>query len=128
MILDANDSRDDNAESAAFATRRGMTVQDVRESVSGVLGRLLPELLPGLKNKTLLITGGDTLLQCMNRMRVWDMEPLTEVFPGVVLARFQAEGETRYVITKSGGFGSPSLLCDLKKLIEEQVPIDGTTA
>lgn len=128
MILDANDRRDDNAESTALAARRGMTVQDVRESISGVLGRLLPGLLPDIQDRTLLITGGDTLLQCMNQMQVWDMEPLTEVFPGVVLARFQAGGVTRFVITKSGGFGSPTLLCDLKKMIEERIPVNGTTA
>ena len=128
MILDANDRSDDNAESAAFAEARGMTIQDVRERISGALGRLLPELLPGIQDRTLLITGGDTLLQCMNQMRVWDMEPLRQVFPGVVLSRFQAEGAARYVITKSGGFGGPTLLCDLKKMIEEQVPTNGATA
>ena len=128
MILDANDSRDDNLESAAYAAEHGLSTEDVRQRVSGVLGRILPELLSGLRDRNLLITGGDTLLQCMNAMRVWDMEPLTEVFPGVVLSRFQAEGAARYVITKSGGFGETTLLCDLKKLIEEQALNSGETA
>ena len=128
MILDANDRQDDNAESAAFAAQRGMTIQDMRENISGALGRILPELLSEIEDKTLLITGGDTLLQCMNRMRVWDMEPMTEIFPGVVLSRFQAKGAERYVITKSGGFGEQSLLCDLKKKIEEESIINGATA
>ncbi len=128
MILDANDQRDDNAESAAFAAQRGMTIQDMRESISGALGSLLPELLPGIRDRALLITGGDTLLQCMNRMKVWSMEPLMEVFPGVVLSRFQAKGAERYVITKSGGFGEQTLLCDLKKMIEKQSIINGAIA
>ena len=56
----------------------------------------------------------------MNRMRVRQMEPLLEVFPGVVLSVFEAGGKARYVITKSGGFGEETLLCDLKRLIETQ--------
>ena len=120
MILDANDSTDDNAESAAYAKQKGMTVEDMRRCISGALGSILPAILQSRINKTMLITGGDTLLQCMNRMNVWEMEPLYQVFPGVVLSRFEANGESRYAITKSGGFGEESLLLDLKKIILEQ--------
>lgn len=120
MILDANDERDDNAESAALAAQKGMTMEDVRRCISGALGRILPAILESKVNKTLLITGGDTLLQCMNRMGVWEVEPLHQVFPGVVLSQFQAEGETRRAITKSGGFGEETLLPDLRELILKQ--------
>ena len=81
-------------------------------------------ILPGMMNtdtaRTMLITGGDTLLQCMDRMKVHQMEPLLEIFRGVVLSRFEAMGQARFVITKSGGFGEETLLSDLKQLIEEQ--------
>ena len=104
-----------------------MTIQDMRRNISGALGRILPELLSVLEDKTLLITGGDTLLQCMNHMRVWDMEPLTEIFPGIVLSRFRIGDAERYVITKSGGFGEATLLCDLKRRVEEQALRDAET-
>lgn len=117
MILDANDSTDDNAESAAYAKQKGMSMEDVRRCISGALGRILPAILKSRVNKTMLITGGDTLLQCMNRMGVWEMEPLYQVFPGVVLSRFEAGGEARYAITKSGGFGEETLLLDLRKMM-----------
>lgn len=120
MILDANDRKDDNGESAAYAAAHGMTTEDVRCRISGTLGRILPEMLPSCGNKTLLITGGDTLLQCMNRMDVWEMEPLYQVYPGVVLSRFETESGTRYVITKSGGFGEETLLPDLREMILRQ--------
>ena len=48
------------------------------------------------------------------------MEPLLEIFQGVVLSRFEAMGHARFVITKSGGFGEETLMADLKRLIEEQ--------
>ena len=120
MILDANDQETDNHETAALAEKLGLTTEDVRARISGALGRILPEMLSISETRTLLITGGDTLLQCMNRMRVNQMEPLLEMFPGVVLSQFVAEGQPRYVITKSGGFGKESLLTDLMHVIENQ--------
>lgn len=62
---------------------------------------------------TLLLTGGDTLLQCMNCVGIKELEPVCEMEKGVVLARFTYRGCTRYVITKSGGFGHEKLLLDL---------------
>ena len=62
---------------------------------------------------TLLITGGDTLLQCMNYMDVHEIEPLGEMDAGVVLSRFTYQGITRHVISKSGGFGKENLLTEL---------------
>ncbi len=117
MILDANDLTDDNAESADYAKQKGMSIEGVRRCISGALGRILPAMLKSKVNKTMLITGGDTLLQCMNRMWVWEMEPLYQVYPGVVLSRFEAGGEPRYAITKSGGFGEETLLVDLREMI-----------
>ena len=37
---------------------------------------------------TLLLTGGDTLLQCMNCVGIKELEPVCEMEKGVVLARF----------------------------------------
>ena len=62
---------------------------------------------------TLLLTGGDTLLQCMNSVGARELEPVCELESGIVLARFTYQGRTRYVITKSGGFGQEDLLVEL---------------
>lgn len=119
MILDANDDDDANRYTAAYASARGIDTEGLRRGISTALGDILPAVLRGPK-RTLLITGGDTLLQCMNRMGVFDMEPLLEVFPGVVLARFEADGREQLVMTKSGGFGQETLLTDIKARIEAQ--------
>ena len=66
---------------------------------------------------TLLLTGGDTLLQCMNCVGVRELEPVCELEKGVVLAKFTYRGCTRYVITKSGGFGQEDLLVKLAERI-----------
>ena len=118
LILDANDAEDDNRETAALAERLGLSMEDVRQRISQSLGIILSAMLETPVDRTLLITGGDTLLQGMNRMQVHRMIPLAEVFPGVVLSRVTLAGRDRYVITKSGGFGEENLLEALKKKIE----------
>ena len=120
LILDANDPDDRNPDTAAYAREKGLSLEEMRRRISGALGEILPAMLRCPVPRTLLITGGDTLLQCMNRMNVSQMEPLLEVFPGVVLSRFEAQGQSRFVITKSGGFGEESLLADLKEKIIHQ--------
>ena len=118
MILDANDIHPDNRETAAAAEQMGFSMEEVRQRISGSLGIILSSMLETPVDRTLLITGGDTLLQGMSRLGVSQMIPLTEVFPGVVLSRVTLYGHDRYVITKSGGFGEETLLTDLKELIE----------
>ena len=120
MILDANDIDPRNMETAVRAAEEGLSIEDIRQRISESLGMILSEITASSAERTLLITGGDTLLQSMNRMKVFRMMPLTEVFPGVVLSRVVLHGRPRLVITKSGGFGTETLLADLKELITGQ--------
>ena len=85
--------------------------------IAGSLGNLVKEIFTSPSLGTLLLTGGDTLLQCMNSIGVRELEPICELEKGVVLARFTYNGYTRHVITKSGGFGQESLLTDLAERI-----------
>ena len=117
-ILDTNDP-DGNDATAAYAKEHGMTIEDVRQAVSRTVGYLVGRLFPDPDLGTLLITGGDTLLQCMNCMGVQEIEPLCELDSGVVLSRFAYQGYTRYVISKSGGFGKEDLMIQLAKRIAQ---------
>lgn len=118
-IIDTNDSGG-NRETAEYAARHGMTIEDVRQAVSRSIGYLVSHLFPNPKLGTLLVTGGDTLLQCMDYMGVHEIEPLCEMEAGVVLSRFTYHGFTRYVISKSGGFGKQDLLTELAQTISRQ--------
>ena len=120
MILDANDTDPRNMDTAIRAAEEGLSIEEVRQRISESLGIILSEITAFPAERTLLITGGDTLLESMNRMKVFRMMPLTEIFPGIVLSRVTLHGRPRLVITKSGGFGAETLLSDLKKLISGQ--------
>ena len=52
-------------------------------------------------------------------MGIGEMEPKYEVFPGSVLSRISYEGRDIHIISKSGGFGDPSLLVDIAALTKK---------
>lgn len=120
LILDANDTDPRNMETAVRASEEGLSIEDVRQRISESLGIILSEVSGIPADRTLLITGGDTLMKSMNRMNVYKMMPLMEIFPGVVLSQVALGSRTRFVITKSGGFGEENLLSNLKNLISSQ--------
>lgn len=93
-------------------------VEDASSLIAQALGRVACELasLPG---RTLMIIGGDTLMGFFGSRRVVSIEPVGEIEPGVVLARYQADGLWHPIITKSGAFGAPDLLHRIQEFLEK---------
>lgn len=117
-IIETNDEGG-NEPTAAAADALGLTREEMRVRIASGVGQLVGALFASPAVGTLLLTGGDTLLQCMNSVGVHELEPICEMERGVVLARFGCNGTTRYVITKSGGFGQADLLTALAKRIAD---------
>ncbi|MBS6954295.1 MAG: four-carbon acid sugar kinase family protein [Enterocloster asparagiformis] len=111
-IIETNDCGG-NQPTADYAAGLGIDSETMRVRISGNLGHLVGLLFTSPSLGTLMLTGGDTLLQCMNCVGIRELEPLCELEKGVVLASFTYNGRTRHVITKSGGFGQESLLTGL---------------
>ena len=117
-IIETNDEGG-NEPTAAAADALGLTREAMRVRIASGVGQLVGALFASPAVGTLLLTGGDTLLQCMNSVGVHELEPICEMERGVVLARFGCGGTTRYVITISGGFGQADLLTALAKRIAD---------
>ena len=117
-IIETNDAGG-NQLTAQYAAERGIDLDGIRVGISSSVGHMLGALFTSPSLGTLLLTGGDTLLQCMNCIGVRELEPVCELESGVVLARFTYKECTRYVITKSGGFGQETLLTELAARIAE---------
>ena len=117
-IIETNDEGG-NKPTATAADALGLTREEMRVRIASGVGQLVGALFASPAVGTLLLTGGDTLLQCMNSVGVHELEPICEMEHGVVLARFGCGGTTRYVITKSGGFGQADLLTALAKRIAD---------
>lgn len=106
-----------NKDTADYADYLGLSLEELRVRISSSMGEMLDELFDTPSIGTLLMTGGDTLLQCMQHIGIPELEPVCELEKGIVLARFPYKGHIRYVITKSGGFGQPDLLVRLAERI-----------
>ena len=117
-IIETNDEGG-NEPTATAADALGLTREEMRVRIASGVGQLVGALFASPAVGTLLLTGGDTRLQCMNSVGVHELEPICEMEHGVVLARFGCGGTTRYVITKSGGFGQADLLTALAKRIAD---------
>lgn len=115
-ILDSNDPQENSNAARDFAAERGMDIEQVRVRISATLGHLMKRLLDGGLEATLMCTGGDTLLALMRTVNVAELTPVCELATGVVLTYFVYQGKTYYIISKSGGFGEPDLLCRLAEL------------
>jgi uncharacterized protein YgbK (DUF1537 family) len=112
VILDSNDlpGREDTKD---YAKAHGLSLDEIRVRIAASYGIILRYLLESGLESTLMITGGDTLLGCMENLGVREMEPVCELAPGTVLSRFSLGDKTNQVISKSGGFGQETLLVDL---------------
>jgi uncharacterized protein YgbK (DUF1537 family) len=112
VILDSNDLPGQEV-TKDYAKIHGLSLEEIRVRIAKSYGHILKSLLEGGLESTLMITGGDTLLGCMEQLGVREMEPVSELAPGTVLSRFSLKEKTNQVISKSGGFGQETLLVDL---------------
>ena len=112
IILDSNDmpGRESTGD---YAKAHGLSLEEMRVQIATSYGHILKALLENDLESTLLITGGDTLLGCMEELGVREIKPICEMAPGTVLSEFFL-GDNKYqVISKSGGFGQETLLIEL---------------
>lgn len=115
-ILDTNDSPD-GPDTLAYAKEHGISTETLRVRIAATLGYLVEQLVDGGVEKTMLITGGDSLLGFMDQIQVYEMTPICEMAPGTVLSQFEIKGRNYHVISKSGGFGNERLMVELAEKI-----------
>lgn len=120
VILDSNDLPGQE-DTRNYAKAHGLSLDEVRVRIAASYGYILKVLLEGGLESTLMITGGDTLLGCMEQLGVREMEPVCELAPGTVLSRFSLGHKKNHVISKSGGFGQETLLVDLAYKISDTI-------
>lgn len=68
----------------------------------------------------LFFIGGDTLLAFLREARITQMTPHPSPFEGAVLAQVQVAQQPYWVLSKSGGFGTPNLIEQVLQWIREK--------
>ena len=131
-ILDSTGLDPEEESFRDYMRRKGIDSGEARERIAAYLAEIMAETeernkdpREDTKGRTVMIIGGDTLLACLRRLGCRELQPLAELFPGVVLSLYRAGGKEKFLISKSGGFGSETLLADLKELIEKKQTMTG---
>lgn len=114
IILDSSEIDPEEEDFRDYMRKRGCDSEEVRIRVAAYLAEVFAEI-EDIYEGTVMIIGGDTLLACLMRIRCDGLEPLAELYPGVVLSRYRTGGSEKLLISKSGGFGSETLLSDICK-------------
>ena len=124
-IIDCGGGTDCGA-TDAYAREIGMSGEQTRQRVSAAMGEVLRALLDLGLERTILLTGGDTLLAFMAYIGQDTLAPLGELVPGVVLSQARYRGRTYNLISKSGGFGAQTLLADLADILHQSISEEET--
>lgn len=88
---------------------------NIRDYIAKIHGLLAEEVLSQFNDIILLVTGGDTLMGVMNQLGINQIRPLIEIEEGVVVSEIIYKGQSRYIISKSGGFGTDDVFCRIAK-------------
>ena len=99
------------------ADNTGSQGMDLSADIPKVFGALLSRWISWNLNHTVFITGGDTLLGCIDAAKARAVTPVRELFPGVPLNVLETDARPLQVVSKSGGFGAETLLIDLEKAL-----------
>lgn len=80
--------------------------------ISDILGILTKKLF-AQGFRSFMFIGGDTLYGIMKVLGISEIEPIDEVYTGVVESKIEIENEEVLIISKSGGFGKEDLLINI---------------
>ena len=131
-ILDSTGLDPEEESFRDYMRGKGIDSGEARERIAAYLAEIMAETeernkdpREDTKGRTVMIIGGDTLLACLRRLGCRELQPLAELFPGVVLSLYRAGGREKFLISKSGGFGNETLLADLKEMMEKKQIMTG---
>lgn len=105
------DTTTENIKKMTEGEKQGLKL--ARVEVGNLMGKIMKNLLDCNVDNTVLIVGGDTLLEFFECMHCDEIIPISEIKPGLVLSELYIENKKRWVISKSGGFGNKELLVEL---------------
>ena len=82
---------------------------------------LCAAIVSELPETTVMVVGGDALVGFIDRVGATVLEPIDELFPGIVVARYEGGEREGTIITKSGAFGGVGLFFDIHEVLKEKV-------
>ena len=125
-VLDkiTHDFRSHDTVSITSALTGGDIVQctsGVCTTILGSLAEMVKEVLHRTGNVTLALFGGDTASLVLSSMGCSGLVPLSELCAGVTVSETLGLKQPLTVITKSGGFGGPSIIDTIRQFTKGRI-------
>jgi uncharacterized protein YgbK (DUF1537 family) len=118
IVLEAVSNREQMKLADEYAKENGINFDDMRHIIADNIGKMVAELMKRNEQTTLVVFGGDTLIAIIEHMECQGIVPITEVTPGVVLARAVGSQHSFNIVTKSGGFGEKDVIEKIEKFLK----------
>lgn len=92
-----------------------------REIVSYNIGSIGSALVHANIPAVYVFTGGDTLMAVMQQLGTSFLRPIAEILPGLVLSETILNGQSLFIVSKSGGFGPDDTFMQIITYLEQHV-------
>lgn len=106
-------------EASAAAKVRNIPEEEIPGRIANGMGRIVKSLVLSESLRSLIVFGGDTLLGIAEQLGCHAIKPISEIVPGVVLARF---ADDRFadlnIVTKAGGYGGEDVVAHIDACLE----------
>ena len=90
-----------------------LTFRELEIYIKTFLGELISKILKNSYVRNLILTGGDIALGVCEELKIYSMNILDELLPGIPLAIANYKNYKLNIITKAGGFGKKDTLYNL---------------
>jgi len=90
-----------------------LTFRELEIYIKTFLGKLISKILKNSYVRNLILTGGDIALGVCEELKIYNMNILDELLPGIPLAIANYKNYKLNIITKAGGFGKEDTLYNL---------------
>lgn len=100
-----------------YLSKNNLNINTITSNITNSLGIITKEIIDKTNIKNLIIFGGDTLIGLLKNLNSSYIIPITEIVPGVVLAKLVYKTEDIFIFTKAGGFGDIDVIEKIEKFM-----------
>jgi uncharacterized protein YgbK (DUF1537 family) len=117
LILQTAQGIEDIQSFYAYCREQGIESKEIPKLVARAVGELVVSIVRFYSRLTPVVFGGDTAAGIIEALKLPKVFPIAQVAKGVGLSRLTDDSFDIPLITKAGGFASPTIIEDIQKFI-----------
>jgi uncharacterized protein YgbK (DUF1537 family) len=117
LVLQTAQSEEDVHRFHAYCSEHAVDSKEISQFIARAVGELVGSILRFHSRLTPVVFGGDTAVGIIEALTFPKVLPVTQVAKGVVLSRLIDDSLDIPLITKAGGFGSPTIIGEIQEFM-----------